>query len=113
MLNFTPYPTIQAAPQNYRSGTLQSLIGTITEGTYSDTPELKKAVYGLSVTQRTLFLKNRKGELMKIRISGPVTMETMDDAVCQAQTVSIPWAEVGGAENVQIVLTQQDDAWPY
>lgn len=50
---------------------------------------------------------------MKIRISGPVTMETMDDAVCQAQTVSIPWAEVGGAENVQIVLTQQDDAWPY
>lgn len=111
--NFTPYPTIQAAPQNYRSGTLQSLIGTITEGTYSDTPELKKAVYGLSVTQRTLFLKNRKGELMKIRISGPVTMETMDDAVCQAQTVSIPWAEVGGAENVQIVLTQQDDAWPY
>nr|DAH29194.1 MAG TPA: Fibronectin type III domain-containing protein, glycosyl hydrolase, 7-fold beta-propeller [Caudoviricetes sp.] len=113
MLNFTPYPTIQAAPQNYRSGTLQSLIGTIMEGTYSDTPELKKAVYGLSVTQRTLFLKNRKGELMKIRISGPVTMETMDDAVCQAQTVSIPWAEVGSAENVQIVLTQQDDAWPY
>lgn len=113
MLNFTPYPTIQAAPQNYRSGTLQSLIGTITGGTYSDTLELKKAVYGLSVTQRTLFLKNRKGELMKIRISGPVTMETMDNAVCQAQTVSIPWAEVGGAENVQIVLTQQDDAWPY
>ena len=65
------------------------------------------------MTQRTLFLKNRKGELMKIRISGPVTMETMDDAVCQAQTVSIPWAEVGSAENVQIVLTQQDDAWPY
>lgn len=111
--NFTRYPTIQPSPQNYQSGTLQSLIGVITDGKYSDTLNMKKSILGLSTTRNTLFLKNRKGELLKIRAGGAISMETMDNTTAQAQTVSLPWVEVGSAENAQIVLTNTDDAWPF
>ncbi len=111
--NFTRYPTIQPSPQNYQSGTLQSLIGVITDGKYSDTLNMKKSILGLSTTRNTLFLKNRKGELLKIRAGGAISMETMDNTAAQAQTVSLPWVEVGSAENAQIVLTNTDDAWPF
>lgn len=102
--NFTPYPTVLPAPQNYRSGTLSSLIGAIDEnGVYSDTIALRNAIYDLSLTTDTLFLKNRKGDLMQIVISGPVMMETNDASASQAQKVSLPWAEVGSAEGVSII----------
>lgn len=102
--NFTPYPTVLPAPQNYRSGTLSSLIGVIDEnGRYSDTIALRDAIYELSPTTDTLFLKNRKGDLMQIVISGPVMMETNDASASQAQKVSLPWAEVGSAEGVSII----------
>lgn len=111
--NFTRYPTIQTAPQNYRSGSLQSLIGEIAEGKYYDTVRMQDDIYELSTTSNTLFLKNRKGELMKIRISGAITMETDDNTAAQAQTVTLPWAEIGSAENASIILTKNDAAWPY
>lgn len=102
--NFTPYPTILPAPQNYQSGTLSSLIGVIDEnGNYSDTIALRDAIYDLSLTTDTLFLKNRKGDLMQIVISGPVMMETNDASASQAQKVSLPWAEVASAEDVSII----------
>lgn len=100
--NFTPYPTVMISPQNYQSGTLQSLIGVIKDGEYSDTIDLRDAIYNLSTTTNTLFLKNRKGDLLKIRPSGEITMETMDNTKQQAQTVSFPWAEVGDASGVAI-----------
>lgn len=104
--NFTPYPTILPAPQNYRSGTLSSLIGVIDEnGSYSDTIALRDAIYDLSLTTDTIFLKNRKGDLMQIVISGPITMETNDASASQAQKVGLPWAEVAPAEGVSIIST--------
>lgn len=113
MQNFTRYPTVQPAPQNYRSGTLTSLIGAVTNGVYSDTIELRNAIAGLSTAARTLFLKNRKGDIMKVTLSGPVEMATMDETAAQAQTVTLPWAEIGSAENASIILTKNDAAWPY
>lgn len=103
--NFTPYPTVMIAPQNYQSGTLQSLIGVISDGEYSDTIDLRDAIYNLSLTTNTLFLKNRKGDLLRIRPSGEISMETMDNTRQQAQTVSFPWVEVGDASNVAIYGT--------
>lgn len=100
--NFTPYPTVMIAPQNYQSGTLQSLIGVINNGEYSDTINLRDAIYELSTTKNTLFLKNRKGDLLKIRPTDSITMETMDNTRAQAQTVSFPWAEVGDASDAVI-----------
>ena len=109
--NFTRYPTAQPAPQNYRSGTLQSLIGTITDCRYSDTREVRDAIWALSTTANTLFLKNRKGDLLRIRTAGAVEMDTGDNSPLQPQTVSLPWVEIGSAEAVQIVITRRDGAW--
>ena len=104
--NFTPYPFVQLSQQNYKSGTLESLIGTIddSEGQnrYYDTVDLKEAIYALSTTSNTLFLKSRKGDLWMIRPSGDITMTTMDNTKEQAQTVRFPWVEVGDASNVSI-----------
>lgn len=106
--NFTAYPAVQLSPQNYRSGTLQSLIGAIGMDAggrydYRDSIELRDAIYGLSTETGTLFLKNRKGDLMQIRISGPITMTTSDNTRQQMQTASIPWAEVGPTDAVSLI----------
>lgn len=108
--NFTAYPAVQLSPQNYRSGTLQSLIGAVgfTESgryDYQDSIALRDAIYGLSTEAGTLFLKNRKGDLMQIRISGAISMTTSDNTRQQMQTASIPWAEVGPAEAVSLIST--------
>lgn len=100
--NFTPYPTVMIAPQNYRGGTLQSLIGVINEGKYSDTISVRDAIYALSTTTNVLFLKDRKGDLLRIRPSGEIGMETMDNTEEQAQNVSFPWVEVGDASDAAV-----------
>ena len=93
------------APQNYQSGTLQSLIGVVNDGEYSDTIDLRDAIYNLSLTTNTLFLKNRKGDLLRIRPSVEISMETMDNTRAQALTVSFPWVEVGDASGVAVYRT--------
>ena len=106
--NFTRYPTVQLSPVNYRSGSLQSLIGVIdykNGNRYSDTISLRDAIYDLSTTQNHLFLKNRKGDVLRIRISEATGMETMDSSRAQAQTVTLPWAEVGSAAGAAILGT--------
>ena len=104
--NFSQYPLVQLAPQNYKSGTLQSLIGTIDysdgQNTYSDTIDLRDEIYALSTTTNALFLKNRKGDILSVRVSGEISMETMDNTREQAQNVSLPWVEVGSADGVSI-----------
>lgn len=100
--NFTPYPTVMIAPQNYRGGTLQSLIGVINEGKYSDTISVRDAIYAMSTTTNVLFLKDRKGDLFRIRPSGEISMETMDNTAEQAQNVSFPWVEVGDASEAVV-----------
>ena len=111
--NFTQYPTVQTDPANYQEGTLGSLIGVIdrSTGKYSDSIELRDAIYGLSTTTNTLFLKNRKGDVFPIRTSGPVGMETWDGSAAQAQTVSLPWVQVGSGAGESILLTPEDTGW--
>ncbi len=111
--NFTQYPTVQIDPANYQEGTLGSLIGVIDKktGKYRDSIALRDAIYGLSTTMNTLFLKNRKGDLMEIRTSGPVGMETWDGSAAQVQTVSLPWVQVGNGKEESILLTPEDTGW--
>lgn len=111
--NFTQYPTVQTAPFNYKSGTLTSLIGTISDGKYSDTVNLRNEIMELSTTRNTLFLKSRKGDLLRIRISAAIEVSTMDNSPTQAQTAKISWVEVGGTDDARIVITKSDGAWPY
>lgn len=106
--NFTQYPTVQRSPQNYKSGSLQSLIGIIKIGEdmqmrYEDTIAQRDAIFNLSTTKNALFLKNRKGDLIEISVSSPITMQTMDESASQAQTVSLPWVEIAPADAASIV----------
>ena len=97
---------------NYMSGTLQALIGYIDytggQNEYSDSISLRNAIFALSVSQKTLFLKNRKGDLLKVNINSSISMETWDEVRSQAQTVSLPWVESGDADGLPIVLTPED-----
>lgn len=107
--NFTPYPKIQLAPQNYKSGSLTGLIGMVDYSTgqpdYVDTIAWRDAIYALSVTQNPLFLKNRKGDLFRVKVSGAVSMQTDDKTREQTQTMTLPWAEVGSAQNASLYST--------
>lgn len=101
--NFTPYPLIQPVSTLYASGALTSYIGTVTKGVYSDTIQARNAIMQLSVSQNTMFLKSRKGDVWQIRPSGPITATTWDNAVEQAQNISFPWAEVADSTNAVII----------
>lgn len=105
--NFSRYPTVQMASQNYRAGTLQSLIGYVdhTDGQerYADSVSLRDSIYELSTYTGFMFLKDRKGSLYMIRPAGDITMDTMDNTREQAQTVSFPWVEVGDASEASII----------
>lgn len=110
LANFTRYPTVQLAPQNYKAGTLTGLIGAVDWSTgqprYKDTIQLQDAIYALSTTHNSLFIKNRKGELLRIRISGPISMQTGDATRPQALTMTLPWVEIGRADNVSLYSTE-------
>ena len=106
--NFTQYPTVQMSPVNWKSGSLESFIGYVDytngQNTYSDTIMLRDAIYKLSTSTNPLFLKNRKGDLLSVRISAEISMETLDNTKEQAQTVSIPWVEIGTTSGVSITV---------
>ena len=109
MENFTAYPTVQLSPSLFQSGTLSSLIGIIdyeNGNGYYDTIAMRNAIWALSTTRNDLFLKSRKGDLLKIRIDGEITMQTMDNTRQQAQTASVPWVEVGSTNGVSIVAIE-------
>lgn len=109
--NFTRYPTVQNSPWNYRSGTLTSLIGYTADGKYYDTKELRDEITALTTSDYALFLKNRKGDVIRIAVSGAIEMETMDNSASQAQTMKLPWTEIAGASDAQIVITKNDGAY--
>ena len=107
--NFTRYPTVQSSPSDYRSGTLSAAIGRVlASGEYTDTNEVRDAVYALSTPQDALFLKDRRGDLWQIRAGGAISMSTMDGSRQQVQTVTLPWVEIGSADGARILLTSSD-----
>ena len=107
--NFSRYPTVQSSPSNYCSGTLSAAIGhVLASGEYKDTNAVRNAVYALSTTQDTLFLKNRRGDLWQIRAGGAISMSTMDGSRQQVQTVTLPWVEIGPVDKTRILIAPND-----
>ena len=96
--NFTANPTVQPAPQNYLSGTLKALIGSVAAGEYTDSLEDRKALMALSVSEKPMFLKSSKGDVLRIRPNGAVTAAITEKTASLAQSVSFPWIALEDAE---------------
>lgn len=111
--NFTRFPLRQAAPHNYKSGVLTSLIGAIdySANVYSDTWTLADRIQSLSLTQNTLFLKDMKGAIWMIHTNGPISMSVDDKSYVQPIQMSFPWVEIGSADEVSIVALPTDALW--
>lgn len=107
LLNFTRYPTVQKAAQNYQSGTLGSLIGAIGfdengKFGYWNTKKMRDEIFNLSTTSNTLFLRSMLGDCMMVAIEGAIGMATENDPVLST-TVSLPWVEIGDVKDVSVV----------
>lgn len=103
--NFTRYPTVQRDTQNRSSGTLAALIGSIVApGEYMDTNETRDKIRALSTTQNALFLRNRRGDFMRIAIAGEIVTSTADTTKLQQITATIPWVEIGPVDGSVLKL---------
>lgn len=101
LTNFTPYAKVQASYSNYWTGTLTALLGNCGI-TYQDTVEQMNQIKALANDNRDKFLKDRKGNIWKVRLSAPVGEQVTDAYVEQAVTVTLIWSEVGSAENSSV-----------
>ena len=107
---FTRYPAVMRGTQNRQSGTLTGLIGTVQMGDYSDTNTVRDAIWALSASNNPLFLRNRRGDFLRIAIAGEITMQTGDNSLKQEQTVSISWIEIGPAKGLSVYGIEWGDA---
>ena len=110
--NFTPYPTVFNSTANYASGTLQAYIGFVDKKTYRywDDTVLMKELNGLSTTTDTLFLRDLKGHLWLVSV-GAITQTVKYGTREMQVTISLPWTEIGNADDVSIIQTPDDAAW--
>ena len=106
--SFTPYPIVLTDCQNRQSGVLTGLIGSaVAPGKYSDSNELRDAIRALSVSKNKLFLRSRRGDFLRIRISGEITTTINDSSVEQEVSASVPWVEIGPADGAVV----EEDSW--
>lgn len=109
---FTQYPAVLRSTQNRRQGTLSGLIGYAAKGEYSDTNETEQAIRALSTSRNQLFLRDRRGNFMKIALAGEISMSVNDNSAKQEITASIPWIETGSAYGVSVYETGYDEIDP-
>lgn len=111
--NFTPYPNRQPISSLYKTGKLTGYIGKVDKwNRYSDSVSLQNAIYDISVSTLTKFLKSRKGDVIMADTSGAIQMQTEDRTTQQALKATVDWAEVGDASQVSIVSIPTDSFWP-
>lgn len=107
--NFTRYPTMQMDPANYQSGTLNGYLGHVgADAEYTDTLSRRDELFALPLSGKQLFLKNRKGDVLKIAVNGSITAQMQDNTRQQALICAVPWVETGSAEGAQLVIRQGD-----
>ena len=95
---------------NYRSGVLSAYTGSAKNGKYADSLAVMDELMALSTSADAKFLKTRKGEIMRVEISAPITMQTGDKYAQQPVKIQLPWAEIGSMDGVSI-LSQETDAF--
>lgn len=103
--NFTGYRLKQPSSKKGKSGTLTALLSNVEDYSYQDTAYEMESLYALSQSENTLFLKDMKGNLYMISISGAITQTINTKSAFQEVTVSIPWEEVGPTDGISIIQT--------
>lgn len=112
-LNFTHYPNRQPISSLYKTGKVTGYIGTVSGAKlYSDSISLQNAIYEISTSTLTKFLKTRKGDVLMVDTASPIQMKTDDATTQQALKATIEWAEIGDATDVSIVSVPTDSFWP-
>lgn len=114
-LNYTRYPTKFRSSANYASGTLEGLIGDVNVAyeEYYDDAALITELNELSTSDYTLFLKDMKGFLRLVTVSGAITQTSAINTREQQTSISLPWTEIGDAGSVSVIQTPEDDGWDY
>lgn len=113
LTNFTPYRLRQPSSRLGQSGTLQALLSNYnqSENFYKDTVEMMDELKRASISVNTFFLKDMKGNLYMVGISGPITQTVSLKSKIQEVTISVPWEEVGDATNVALIQLPTDEGW--
>ena len=111
--NFTRYPTRQPIASLYKTGTLKGYIGKVSaQKVYSDSVSLQNAIYEISTSTLTKFLKTRKGETLLVECAAPIQMQTGDNMVQQPLVATVDWAEVGDCSEESVISVPSDSFWP-
>lgn len=111
--NFTPYPNRQPTSSLYKTGKLSGYIGkTNNLNRYSDTISLQNAIYEISASTLTKFIKTRKGDILMVDTASSIQMQTEDNTAEQALKATIDWVEVGDSLQESIVSVSTDPFWP-
>lgn len=113
LTNFTAYRLRQPTARLGQSGTLQALLANYNqdENFYRDTLKLANELKTASTRTNTFFLKDMKGNIYMVGISGAITQTIDTKSKVQEITVSVPWEEVGDASNVMIIQLPDDEGW--
>ena len=102
--NFTKYPLWQPSSQAPKSGTLTALLSFFSEGEYiRETAADMERLYALSQSVNPLFLRDMKGNIYMVRLSGPISQTVNYKTGVMEVTVSVPWVEVGDASDAKIL----------
>ena len=102
--NFTKYPYWQPSSPAAKSGTLTALLSFFSDGEYiRETAEDMERLYALSQSVNPLFLRDLKGNLYMVRLSGPISQTVNYKTGVMEVTVSVPWIEVGDADDAKIL----------
>lgn len=109
--NFTRYPSLQYSTQMPLSGTLTGLLSNTKNNVYADTAEQMQALFEITASRNQFFLKDRKGNLYMIAISGAISQTVDDNAAILPVSVSVPWQETGDASEISLIQLPTDPGW--
>lgn len=109
--NFTKYRYRQTVSRMGKSGKLSALLSNVKDCSYQDTVAQMEALYALSESTNPLFLKDMKGNLYMVQISGPIVQTINTKSALQEVKVSVPWEEIGSAEKISLIKLPTDAGW--
>lgn len=106
---FTRFPAVLRGTQNRQSGTLTGLIGRVMGGVYTDSNSVRDAIWSLATSPLPLFLRNRRGDFLRVTVSGEIGMTTADNSAKQQISASVPWVEIAPAEDTAVTVEFQGE----